>query len=38
MVVVAAVVDDTETVEGEGEDDPGDICGKFDKLLTVETI
>ena len=35
--MVVAVVD-TENVVGEGEDDPGDICGKFDKLFTVVTI
>ena len=39
FVVEAAVADDSEDTEhvgGEGEDDPGDIIGKFDKLLTVE--
>ena len=36
--VVVAVVIGTDNVVGEGEDDPRDICGKFDKLFTIETI
>ena len=35
-VVVAAV--DNENVVGEEDDDPGDISGKLDRLVTVETI
>ena len=36
--VVVAVVVDVDNVVGEGEDDPGVICSKLDKLFTVETI
>jgi hypothetical protein len=36
--VVVAVAVATDNVVGEGEDDPGDICAKFDKLFTEETI